>query len=227
MSVAKRDRRRRVRAALLLGLAACSALGSALVAADYRAGASAASGPMRPVLVVAGGLDRGERLGQRLLDRATTLREVPELFAPPDAIGDPSVAVGATTLAPLPTGSYLTDSVLTSADSIDPLPRIPAGLRGVELEVAGPPGDLIAGRSGVRVDVVVAGEPNAGGRARAELVAEGVRLVALEPLPRREQFGEVAAREVSIATLAVKPRQALLLIEAENYAREVRLIRNR
>ncbi len=69
--------------------------------------------------------------------------------------------------------------------------------------------------------MVVAGEPVTGGRARVRVAAEGVRLIALEPADPEEA---AVGGDSWSATLALSREQALELIEAENFAREVRLI---
>jgi hypothetical protein len=76
--------------------------------------------------------------------------------------------------------------------------------------------------AGTRVDVVVAGEPVTGGRARVRVAAAGVRLIALVPASPEEATSE--GEDSWNATLALHRREALRLIEAENFAREVRLI---
>ena len=52
--------------------------------------------------------------------------------------------------------------------------------------------------SGTRVDVVVAGEPVTGGRARVRVAAAGVRLIALEPATAEEM---VAVKPVPTVTM--------------------------
>ncbi len=61
-----------------------------------------------------------------------------------------------------------------------------------------------------------------GGRARVRVAAEGVRLIGLEPASPED--GTATGGDSWNATLALERRQALRLIEAENFAREIRLI---
>lgn len=206
-------------------LAAFCAIASASIAAGYRDSVESQLGELRTVVVVAETLAPGRPLSRRALDGALELREVPVRFAPPDALIDPSEALGRKPLAPIPAGSYLLSSQLRTPTPGGGQPEDPAlggGLSPVEITVTGA-GALAAtaGTPGTRVDVVVAGEPVTGARARVRVVASGVRLIALEPAtPEQAAAGADSWR----ATLALRRDQALDLIEAENFAREVRLI---
>ncbi len=62
---------------------------------------------------------------------------------------------------------------------------------------------------GTRVDVVVTSEPRGAGPGRTYVAAEGVPLISLRP---------------GRATLGLRRQQALELIAAENFARQVTLL---
>lgn len=83
-------------------------------------------------------------------------------------------------------------------------------------------GSIAARVGGVRVDVVVAAEPITSGRRRVRVAAEGVELLGLERLEPGSvpEAGDDAWR----ATLALTRAEALELIEAENFARQIRII---
>jgi hypothetical protein len=79
---------------------------------------------------------------------------------------------------------------------------------------------------GSSVDVVVTTEPGPGGKGRTYVAAVGVELLAL-----REGGGGLGADESGLgaggdwsATLALTRAQSLELIQAENFARQVRLL---
>jgi hypothetical protein len=76
------------------------------------------------------------------------------------------------------------------------------------------------------VDVVVTRAPGPGGAGRTSVAAEGVELLGLTETGEPNAEPTLGAGGVSayVATLAVARSQALRLIEAENFAREVRLI---
>ncbi|MFN8150116.1 MAG: SAF domain-containing protein [Solirubrobacterales bacterium] len=216
---------RRSKAVGFTVLAVLCAVASASIASGYRESVDAQLGELRTVVVVSEPLSPGEALSRRDLERSLELREVPVRFAPPDALVDPGEALGRKPFAPVPAGSYLLASQLrTPGAGREPdSPSLGSDLSPVEITVTGA-GALAsaAGSPGMRVDVVVAGEPVTGGRARVRVAASGVRLIALEPASPEEATS--TGGDSWNATLALSRPQALKLIEAENFAREVRLI---
>ncbi len=215
---------RRARAAGFALLALLCAVASAAIASGYRESVDAQLGELREVVVVDDALPAGESLRRQTIRRSLGTREVPVRFLPPDAIVDPAEAIGRRPVAAIPAGSYLL------ASQFRPLgapqgdgPTLGNGLQPVQIGVTGA-GALAAlgGRAGARVDVVVAGEPITGGPARVRVAAEGVRLLAIEPASAAA--GTSTGGDSWTATLALTRRQALELIEAENFAREIRLI---
>ena len=146
-------------------------------------------------------------------------------FAPPDALADPAEAIGRSRCAPIPPGSYLLASHLRAPGARSARRAAAAGEPTCTRSRSRSAAPARSPRQGPppasRVDVVVAGEPVTGGRARVRVAAEAVRLIALEPAaPERRRAGG----ESWNATLALERGQALRLIEAENFAREIRLI---
>lgn len=206
-------------------LAVLCAIASASIASGYRDSVDEQLGELRTVVVVAEPLSPGRALTRRELERSLELREVPVRFAPPDALVDPGEAFGKKPFAPVPAGSYLLASQLRTPGAGDEpdAPQLGSDLSPVEITVTGA-GALagVAGSPGTRVDVVVAGEPVTGGRARVSVAAADVRLIALEPATPEEATS--AGGDSWNATLALSRPEALKLIEAENFAREVRLI---
>ncbi len=158
---------------------------------------------------------------------ALELRRIPEAFAAPDALTNPAQALGRRPAAPIPAGAYLVGSQLLAPRSASTATsgELEAGRRPVEITVsaAGP----LAGESRKRVDVIVTGEPTTGaGGGRTYVAANAVQLLALRPAGADETSAPTAAgiAELSIATLALTRAQALRLIHAQSFAREVRLI---
>ena len=158
-------------------------------------------------------------------------RRVPARFVPADALEDPAEVVGRTPIAPIPPGAYVTGGLLKVPQAHGGPDREPLG-RGreaVEITITGAEA-LAAGGSnpeGTAVDVVVTTEPNAGGRGgRTYVAARGVRLLRLIETGATEDAGGLGPSGPAtwIATLAATREQALRLIQAHNYAREVRLI---
>jgi len=215
---------RRGRAIGFAVLAVGCAIASASIASAYRTSVDDQLGELRPVVTVERSIDAGADLRGRVLRTALGVRSVPERFLPPDAISDPRQVIGRRTLAAIPAGSYLLASHLRSTEPRRPSrPRLGKDLHPVEVTVSGA-GALAATGSAAeaRVDVVVAGEPVTGGRARVKVAARGVRLIGIEPADPSE--GTAVGGDSWSATLALTRSQALELIEAENFAREIRLI---
>jgi Flp pilus assembly protein CpaB len=106
--------------------------------------------------------------------------------------------------------------------------QVGPGRKPVEISVTGAEalgtggGDPI----GARVDVIVTTEPGAGGgNGRTYVAASGVRLLDLSQSDAGDGPDYSASSSGSwTATLALTRAQALRLIQAENFARGVRLI---
>lgn len=81
------------------------------------------------------------------------------------------------------------------------------------LEAAGP----------TRVDVVVTTEPGPGARGRTFVAARAVPLLALAGAGHSDS-ASLSGLPTYVATLALNRAQALRLIDAESFARAVRLI---
>jgi Flp pilus assembly protein CpaB len=180
------------------------------------------------VLVAARDLPRGEVIDARDLGSRLAVRRVPESFVPPDALSAIGDAAGRVPATPLPAGSYLLASQLTEPrrGRRRHEPALSHGLRPVQIAVTGAEALTATGGSpeGARVDVVVTTEPNVGGRGRTFVAAEAVELLALTEgglAGGEEGLGDSATQN---ATLAVTREQALRLIQAENFARQVRLM---
>jgi Flp pilus assembly protein CpaB len=200
----------------------CAAL-AASVAGEYDGGLTAQLGALRPVVVAAGEVPPGRPLSAARARGLLDVREVPERFAPADALTDPLQAIGAEPASVIPAGSYVTPAHLRAEGPRRGQPPAGDGGEAVEIAVAGA-GALAAGAgaSGRAYDVVATTEPEPGGRdGTTRVVAQGVRLLALDGGGSAELGAGPAAWT---ATVAATRSQALRLIHAHNYARELRLI---
>jgi pilus assembly protein CpaB len=220
---------RRARAIAFGVFAAICAAVAATIADGYGSSVANQYGDLRPVVVSAAELRPGEPIGPGDL-RGLEVRRVPARFAPPDALSAPEEAVGREPAGPVPAGSYLLASQLRVPRSGDrgARPSLAHGRRPVEIAVTGAEALAAAGRSpeGSRVDVVVTTEPGPGGRGRTYVAAKGVVLLSLS-----ERGGGVGGGDTALgaggdwsATLALTRAEALKLIQAENFARQVRLL---
>jgi pilus assembly protein CpaB len=218
----KRSARRR-RGALLLTLAvAAGGLASSRVERREQ-GIEARVGAPVPVVVAATDLRQGARIGERQAAEALAVRHVPARFAPPDALGDPQQAVGATLAAPVAAGGYVTAGAI-AAPAREPGAgggALAPGQRAVEVTAAGGE-ELAEAGPGALVDVVVTTE-RAEGRGRTYLALERVELLAARPAAAGGAAREDGAPAI-LATLRVTLRQAVFLAAAQTFAREIRLL---
>ena len=207
-----------------IGFASAAAICAGLAAgasAGRDADAEAQYGPLREVVVATDSIAPGRRLRRDAIE----LRRVPAAFVPPDALTSPAQALGRRPASPIPAGGYLLGSQFVRAP---PGPRrsdrLAPGRRPVELTVGGAAA-LAVGGGRVAVDVTTAASAG-GGPGRTFVAAAGVRLLDLRPAAEGATPGGVApvAGEASVATLALSRSQALRLIHAESFARDLRLI---
>jgi len=216
---------RRRRGLLLLSVALASGgLAASEIHDRERAIADQVGEPVR-VLVAA----RDVRAGTRIRREALALREVPTRFVPPDALASAAGVAGTRAGTAIEAGAYVTPSVLKRPnDGQRGGSRLRRGERAVTVEVAWSPG--VAGLApGARVDVLVSTEPGADG-GRTIIALSGAELLALAP---GGAYGPDSGTEdavagpsgpTALATLRVTLRQAVYLTQADNFAREVRLL---
>lgn len=214
---------RRTRAAVFLLLAVgCAAL-AATVANGYGSSVARSFGPLREVVVASRELPAREPIGPAQLSDSLQVRRIPARFIPPGALAAPHQALGQEPVATLPAGSYVAAAQLRVPDAEGGAgPRLADDRRPVEIAVGGGEALAAIGGSpeGSRVDVVVTTEPRGPGPGRSYVAAAGVRLLALT---QQDPAGPGLTGGWS-ATLALTRDQALRLIEAESFARGVRLL---
>ncbi len=217
---------RRARAAAFTGAAAVCA---ALAAASAGGGGDETDlGSLRDVVVTTKPLAARRVLDRERIAHAVEIRRIPVAFTAPDALTNPAQALGRRPAAPIPAGSYLVGSQLIEARGAGPTgsgaPELDEGVRPVEITVsaAGP----LAGEVHGRVDVVVTSERTTGaGGGRTYVGARAVELLDLAPAPEASSApDDPLGAALSVATLGLTHAQALRLIHAESFAREVRLI---
>jgi Flp pilus assembly protein CpaB len=209
---------------------ACAAL-AATIGGRYRTDLEDQLGPLRRVVVARGQLSPTRPLRPAEASRLLEIRRIPERFAPPGALTAPHQAVGRTPTVRIPAGAYVLASQLRAGGHQRPggRPQLGAGREPVEISVTGAEALAAGGGDpeGSHVDVIVTTEPGPGrGSGRTYVAAEGVELLGLA------QSGDPGVGDglpgpdpdTWMATLALTRPQALSLIQAENFARQVRLI---
>lgn len=211
---------RRGRALAFLLAASLAAACAAAIADSYGGRVVRGYGELRPVLVAAAELPRGRPLGPAQVAEQLELRRVPARFVPPGALAAPGEAVGLAPVAAIPAGAYLLASQLRPPRMAGPASALGQGRRPVEIAVSGAGALAVAGQpTGGRVDVVVTTEPSGPGSGRTYLAAAGVPLLALAPGMDGSAPGGTAS-----ATLGLTRGQALRLIAAQSFARQVTIL---
>jgi pilus assembly protein CpaB len=211
---------RRRRAILLLALALAAGGISASRVSGREARVDAELAPLVPALVARADIAPGDRI--KAADLA--IRQVPQRFAPADALSAPEQAVGRAAAAPVIAGGYITSAAFAGGSTQDGEPSpLTRGQRAIEIPVAGGQA-LDDAEPGTHVDVLVTTESRSGS-GRTFLALQDVELLGVRDASdgSRTQDG-AAAHATSLATLRVGLRQAVYLTAAQSFAREVRLL---
>jgi pilus assembly protein CpaB len=201
---------------VLISLAvACGGIAAAEVS-DRQREVERRVGPLVPVVVAARDLGADDELDRRSVET----RQVPERYAPPDAIGTLDGVEGVRVRMPVAAGGYVTAGHLGGGRGGGGPGRLGRGERAVEVGVTG--GAALAGAGpGARVDVVISTEA---GSRRSFVALEDVELLALNAAPPEAAAGDAEAAATATATMRVTLAQAVYLAAAENFAREIRLL---
>jgi Flp pilus assembly protein CpaB len=213
---------RRGRALAFVLAAALAAACAAAIADGYGARVAGGYGELRPVVVAAADLEPAGPIDPRRAAAALEVRRVPARFVPPGALEAPAEAIGLVPDSRLPAGSYLLASQLRPPRSATGAGAgLGRGRHPVEISVGGAEALLVGGAqpAGARVDVIVTTEPTGAGAGRTYVAAAAVPLLALSAGADGAAAGGTAA-----ATLGLTRRQALRLIAAESFARQVTLL---
>jgi Flp pilus assembly protein CpaB len=208
---------RRTRAIAFGVGALLAAIAAGAIADGYGDSVARGYGALRPVVVAAAPLPAGKALAPGVAEKDLEVRQVPTRFVPVGALPDPVEALGLEPTAAIPSGAYLLAAQLRPPRSEVPGPRLGAGRRPVQIAVSGAEALAAGGGSpvGSRVDVVVTTEPRDGGVGHTYVAAAGVPLLGLGASPEGDATGTAEA------TLGLTRSQALRLIAAESYARQV------
>jgi Flp pilus assembly protein CpaB len=212
---------RRARALGFLLAAALAAAAAAAIADSYGASAARPYGELQPVVVATSVLRAGRAIGPTQVAEELEVRRVPARFLPPGALRMPAEALGLVPTAAVAAGAYPLSSQLHPPRRRPAAPILGRGRRPVEIAVGGVGGLLGAGAppAGAEVDVVVTSEPSGAGPGRTYVAAAAVPLLGLVP-----GAGGTEAEGGGEATLALTRPQALRLIAAQSFARQVTIL---
>lgn len=214
------SRRGRALAFVLAALLAAVAAGA--IADGYGASVARGYGELRPVVVAASDLEAGKAIDPRRAAADLELRRIPARFVPPEALVDVTEAVGLVPDEAVPAGSYLVASQLRPPDEGgNRVPGLGRGRSPVVISVSGAEALLVSGvqPAGARVDVVVTTEPAGAGAGHTYVAAAAVPLLGLAAAAEGAEPGGTTA-----ATLGLTRSQALRLIAAESFARQVTIL---
>jgi pilus assembly protein CpaB len=208
---------RRARAIAFGVGALLAAIAAGAIADGYGESVARGYGALRPVVIAAAQLPADKALSPTVAERELEVRQVPARFVPAGALRDPAEALGLMPAATIPSGAYLLAAQLRPPRSEVPGPRLATGRRPVQISVSGAEALAVGGGSpvGSRVDVVITTEPGDGGAGHTYVAAAGVPLLGLGAAPEGDATGTAEA------TLGLTRAQALRLIAAESFARQV------
>lgn len=209
--------RGRRRAVLTAGLAALVGLAGMTAVRGYSETVSRQFGALRSVVVTTTPLEAGTVIDPQRAGQTLEGRRIPMRFAPSGSLELSSDAVGLEALVDLPSGSYMTTSVLSSPDGSGRRAGGSwTGLVPVEVTVHGV--GALPGR-GRRVDVLVSSAESFGRDSGTTLAARSALLVDVSATT---EVG--SAPGTGLVTLGLDRREAIRLVDAEADGRRITVI---
>lgn len=199
------------------------ALGGLLSSVVYKRLQQGAAGPRKPgidIVVAANDL----QVGTKLDDRDLKIVNFPAESLPDGVIHQKARAVGRGVLQPISRGEFILASKLADKDVAGLPALIPPGMRAVSVRV----NDVIAVAGfvlpGTRVDVLLTGNPGAGGEPVTTTVLENVAVLATGQKLERNAAGD--PQNTAVITLLVSPEDAQKLTLATQQGRIQLSLRN-
>lgn len=199
------------------------ALGALLSSVVYKRLQQGAAGPRKPgidIVVAANDL----QVGTKLDDRDLKIVNFPAESLPDGVIHQKARAVGRGVLQPISRGEFILAGKLADKDVAGLPALIPSGMRAVSVRV----NDVIAVAGfvlpGTRVDVLLTGNPGAGGEPVTTTVLENVAVLATGQKLERNAAGD--PQNTAVITLLVSPEDAQKLTLATQQGRIQLSLRN-
>jgi len=202
---------------MVTAAAVAAGLGMLLVS-GYSASVSESYGQLKPVVVVTRPVATGRPITPKLAAASLEVRQVPARFAPAGSLSRATDAIGFEPIMNLAPGSYVIGGALRVPGSNRKKrpSKLGSGRVPVELTVSG--AGAIPG-PGRPVDLLVTREGSVGGTGRTAVAAEGVPLLAIAgPDP------EAGATGLTKVVLGLTRAEAIVLIDAESFARRVTIL---
>jgi pilus assembly protein CpaB len=208
---------RQRRAIVLLVLSALGLIGVFVLVADYVSEVRAEVDPKVSILQVTRGVDQNSAVP----DNAVRFVEMPEKWAPRNALRDRQQLVGVVAASDLQAGSILQDGMLVPPPELEPNQREIAILVDAETGVAGKVGP------GSIVDIVATFGGDQEEQPESAVVVPGARIIDVGQTQlkggRAVQGAQPDPSQVVPVTFALTPKQQLRVTHAESFAQEVRL----
>jgi pilus assembly protein CpaB len=209
---------RQRRAILLLVLSALGLIGVFVLVAGYVSDVRAEVDPKVTILQLTRSVDQNSTVS----DNDVREVEMPEKYAPRNALRDRGQLVGVVAASNLQGGSLLQDGMLVAPPELEPNQREIAITVDAETGVAGKVGP------GAIVDIVATfGGDQRGAPAESTVVVPGARIIDVGQAQLRGGRGVQGAQpdpsQVVPVTFALDPKEQLRVTYAESFAQEVRL----
>jgi pilus assembly protein CpaB len=209
---------RQRRAILLLVLSALGLIAVFVLVADYVSDVRAEVDPKVNILQLRRPVDQNSAVP----DTAVRIVQMPERWAPRNALRDQGQLVGLVAASKLQAGSILQDGMLVSPPELEPGDREIAITVDAETGVAGKVGP------GSIVDIVATfGGDQRGEPAESTVVVPGARIIDVGQTQLKGGRGVQGAQpdptQVVPVTFALNPKEQLRVTYAESFAQEVRL----
>lgn len=189
------------------------AVGTGWLTLTYLSSLRPAPNEQRPVLIAAQDIPARDRIAETMF--RVEMRPVQSLE--PNALSNPSQAVGSLALITIPAGSQLTASTIGSNVAFALPVRLEPGMRAISIPV-----DRVKGVSGMilpgdRVDVIaIPPGRNGGAPQKAVTIFRGIRVLAVgTALENASATPSPDEQNASTVTLEVNPKQADLLAWAD------------
>lgn len=205
---------------LLVVVAAIGLVGVFLLIANYVSTVSKQVGPKVRVLALTSSLAPYQPV------TASQLHEVlvPAKWAPPNALQDPSQAVGLISPIALPANDRLEQGMLTSAPAVQP------GQRGLPVPIDAATVVAAQLQPGSVVDIIGTFQGSTGSRDSARVIVASARVLSVgTPVGAGSSGGSSGGNAAASSggsvpvTFALTPEQALHVSYAESFAQNVRL----
>jgi pilus assembly protein CpaB len=208
---------RQRRAILLIALSAIGLIGVFVLVAGYVSDVRAEVDPKVYILQLTRSVDRNSAVP----DNAVRFVEMPQKWAPRNALRDRGQLVGLVAASDLQAGSILQDGMLESPPELKPNEREIAITVDAETGVAGKVGP------GSIVDIVATFGGDQSTPAESTVVVAGARIIDVGQTQlrggRSVQGAQPDPSQVVPVTFALDPKEQLRVTYAESFAQEVRL----